>query len=88
MQDSELKAYVLAQAALGNRMMGALAVNRLVGPDSRLLRQNIMSALQGARVPVSKCGVGAVRTALLERFKVPADCIRNQDEALQAILES
>ncbi len=85
--EADLKRYILAQAELGSRIYGVNVTGRIYGPYAKQVRQNIMQALTGAKVPVSKCGATAVRDALFARFNVPSDCLAGMEDSLQAILE-
>ncbi len=86
MNDTVLKAYILAQAELGSRIYGTNVCGRIYGPYAKQVRQNIMRALTGQKVPVSKCGANAVREALFAHFAVPADCLAVREQSLQDIL--
>ncbi len=85
---AELKAFVLAQAALGSTIYGTRVAGRIYGPHAKQVRQNIMFALTGFKVPHSKCGANAVRDALFAHFAVPGDCLAERERMLQEILEA
>ena len=88
MNESELKAYILAQAAHGSTIYGRTVCGRIYGPYAKQVRQNIMQALTGAKLPQSKCGANAVRDALFARFNAQGDCLASREDDLQQRLEN
>lgn len=46
----------------------------LMGPSMRHVRQRLMQALTGQKLPVSKCGVNAVESAAVKAFGIVATC--------------
>ena len=88
MSHEELARYIIAQAAQGSLIYGKNITGQIYGPFAKHVRQNIMRALAGGKVPVSKCGANAVRQALIDRFGAEGDCIATRDDDLQQRIEN
>ena len=84
----DIAQFILVHAAKGSRCYGGRVADQIYGPAASDVRQAIMQALQGAKVPKSKCGATAVREALYARFGVARDCIASMDAALQVAIET
>lgn len=52
----------------------------LAGPSAAKARQAIMRALTGEKVPQAKCGINAVRDALLTAAAIPVACQAEQED--------
>lgn len=62
----------------------------LVGPRNADFRQHLMIAITGQKLPLAKCGVTAIHSALEERFPHVhlATCKAKEPEALQIVLSA
>jgi hypothetical protein len=85
--ETVLARYLLAEARVGNRMMGPLIIDRIYGPEHGEMRQRIMQRLTGENVSKEKSGVGVVKAALFKHFGIQGDSERAREEALQETLE-
>jgi len=60
----------------------------LSGPRNSKRRQEVIHILTGTKIPVSKCGVNAIRKALIEVSQVSGGCIAEQNKQIDAWLHS
>lgn len=60
----------------------------LMGPAMATRRQEIMSALSGAKLPKAQCGVNALRDRLYQQFQIAGDCPSNRLDAFRAFAET
>ena len=70
MNKKTLAQIIVISANAGSKLYGSYITNRFYGRSAKEQRRAVMTAIEGRKMPITKCGHSAVREAIIRTFNI------------------